>query len=223
MATSTAAWPSTAPGGVATWFGWVASIEADVLLVAESPERAMAARRDLGRIGADGVRAACIVPDLPARRDRRLRVTRRATFADLAAAPPDAGRLVIDVRERHEWVAGHLDGAVHVPVHELASIDIGSIRADDVWVHCAAEFRAAIAASLLEGHGIAATVIDDDFGGRAIGGRPPREGPARARRDRGMTPDANPTNRPTRGRNTRCAPPMPPDSSTAAPPARALP
>ena len=152
-------------GGVASWFGWVDSIEADIVLVAETAEGAEAARRDLVRIGADRVRAACVIPETAGRRDRRLRATRRATFADLAASPSVPGRLVLDVRERQEWLAGHLDGAVHVPAHALAATDLGALTTDDVWVHCAAGFRAAIAASLLERHGIAATVVDDDFAG----------------------------------------------------------
>ncbi len=173
-------------GGVASWFGWVDSIEADIVLVAETAERAEAARRDLVRIGADRVRAACVIPETAGRRDRRLRATRRATFADLAAAPSVPGRLVLDVRERQEWLAGHLDGAVHVPAHALAATDLGALATDDVWVHCAAGFRAAIAASLLERHGIAATVVDDDFAGApSVGLRITR--PVRPSRARGMT------------------------------------
>lgn len=157
-------------GSVATWFGWVASIEDDVLLVADEPARAEAARRELARIGVDGVRAACIAPAIAPARGRRTRATARATFADLAAAAPDPDRLVLDVRERGEWVAGHLQGAVHVPAHALASIDTGPLAARDVWVHCAAGFRASVAASLLERRGIQATVIDDDFAAAAAAG-----------------------------------------------------
>jgi rhodanese-related sulfurtransferase len=36
----------------------------------------------------------------------------------LAAGDAD----LIDVRERYEWDAGHIEGARHVPVHELAAV-----------------------------------------------------------------------------------------------------
>lgn len=33
--------------------------------------------------------------------------------------PIPAGLVVLDVREGHEWSAGHIDGAIHVPIGEL--------------------------------------------------------------------------------------------------------
>jgi sulfur-carrier protein adenylyltransferase/sulfurtransferase len=38
----------------------------------------------------------------------------------LAAVPRDEQPLLIDVREPHEWSAGHLEGALHIPLGELA-------------------------------------------------------------------------------------------------------
>ena len=34
--------------------------------------------------------------------------------------------VVIDVRDPHEWLAGHIDGAVHVPLSALAG-EVGTI------------------------------------------------------------------------------------------------
>lgn len=39
---------------------------------------------------------------------------------DLPASIPD-DLVVLDVREDHEWVAGHIDGAVHIPLGQLMS------------------------------------------------------------------------------------------------------
>lgn len=36
-----------------------------------------------------------------------------------AAAAAQAGALLIDVREADEWEAGHIEGAVHIPLGEL--------------------------------------------------------------------------------------------------------
>ncbi len=42
--------------------------------------------------------------------------------SDLGAADPrgtSAGLFLLDVREPEEWTAGHIDGAVHIPMGEL--------------------------------------------------------------------------------------------------------
>src|SRR6266704_976325 len=61
---------------------------------------------------------------------------------------------VVDTRDEHEWVAGHVPGAVHMYVPDVP------LRADEiprdapVAVHCASGYRAGIAASLLEQAGL---------------------------------------------------------------------
>ena len=44
---------------------------------------------------------------------------------------------VLDVRRNLEWAAGHVDGAVHIPLHELAG-RLGEIPGGELWVHCQA-------------------------------------------------------------------------------------
>ena len=69
--------------------------------------------------------------------------------------------VVLDVRGADEWRDGHLPGALHIPFHELphrareVPVD-GQLR-----VHCAAGFRAAIAASLLSRFGRPPVLVDD--------------------------------------------------------------
>jgi hydroxyacylglutathione hydrolase len=63
----------------------------------------------------------------------------------------DGGRpQVLDVRERHEWDAGHIPGSVHVPYHDIAGVPAGIDPAQPVAVICASGQRAAVAASLLQ-------------------------------------------------------------------------
>ncbi len=54
--------------------------------------------------------------------------------------------MIIDVRDTHEWDAGHIDGAVHRPLgnlpQSLATLD----RSTPVAVHCAGGTRSAIGA-----------------------------------------------------------------------------
>ena len=70
---------------------------------------------------------------------------------------------MLDVRHRSEWRAGHLSFARHVPLPDLGdekhSLPIGQ----PIWVHCAAGFRAAIAAFFLSAWGMRPVLIDDLF------------------------------------------------------------
>jgi hydroxyacylglutathione hydrolase len=61
---------------------------------------------------------------------------------------------VIDVRSRSEWSAGHLPGAVSIPLGELEGRLDELPRGRAIVVHCQSGARAAIAASLLLASGI---------------------------------------------------------------------
>jgi phage shock protein E len=73
-----------------------------------------------------------------------------------AAAPSDphalvaSGARLVDVRTREEFAAGHIAGAVNIPVDELATRlgELGA-RDHDVVVYCASGMRSASAARLL--------------------------------------------------------------------------
>jgi len=64
---------------------------------------------------------------------------------DLAAEWTD-DVTVIDVRRQEEWDQGHLEGALHIPVHRLVDAEMPDGR---LWLHCAAGYRAVLGASLL--------------------------------------------------------------------------
>lgn len=61
---------------------------------------------------------------------------------------------VIDVRSPDEWAAGHLRGAIHIPLaalpERLGEIDAGK----PVVVHCQGGGRSAIAASYMKSRGL---------------------------------------------------------------------
>jgi hydroxyacylglutathione hydrolase len=74
--------------------------------------------------------------------------------AELDAALRGQRVAVLDVRTLAEWSAGHLPGAMNIPLGELPS-RLGELPHDrQLVVHCQAGARAAIAASVLSARGV---------------------------------------------------------------------
>ncbi|HEY1619441.1 MAG TPA: MBL fold metallo-hydrolase [Streptosporangiaceae bacterium] len=150
---------------LATYLGWLIPWGTPLTLLGDTERDVAEAQRELARIGIDRP-AAAISGGL----SRWLDGTAPGSFAvaDFAALAGRAGRadrrdlVVLDVRRRSEWDSGHLRGALHIPLHELAA-RIGEIPPGQVWVHCQAGYRAAIAASLLATVGRDVVAIDADF------------------------------------------------------------
>ncbi|WP_433472596.1 rhodanese-like domain-containing protein [Spirillospora sp. CA-142024] len=165
-------------GSMSTWLGWLAPWGAPLTLLGESPEQLAVAQRELARIGIDHPSAAASgAPEQWAGGDSgRLEHTPVATFTDLSAAragrvpghlpPPDA---VLDVRMAGEWTDGHIDGAVHIPLPDLAH-RLDEIPDGVIWVHCGSGYRAAAAGSLLQRAGRQTVHIDDAYSEAAAAG-----------------------------------------------------
>ncbi len=66
------------------------------------------------------------------------------------------------MRRDSEWADSHLDGAVHIPLHELAG-RLGELPDGEIWVHCQSGYRAAIAASMLAARGRDVVAVYDSF------------------------------------------------------------
>ena len=137
------------------------------------------AQRDLARIGVDRIAGMAGPP-----REWRGEAPRLASYpvSDFAALAADLARdqpvAVLDVRRRLEWSGGHIEGALHVPLHQLPG-RLPDLPPGPIWVHCQAGYRASVAASLLDAAGHAVTAIDDDFGSAARAGLPVTSRPGR--------------------------------------------
>ena len=141
-----------------TYLGWLLPEDAALVLLAETAKAIATAQVDLARIGIDTVAGQLVGPVPPAVDDR---VTDRYPvrgFADLARTD-DRANVALDVRRLDEWQTGHLDRAVHVPLHELES-RMDQLPPGTLWVHCASGFRAAIAASVLARAGRDVVLVD---------------------------------------------------------------
>jgi hydroxyacylglutathione hydrolase len=144
-----------------TYLGWLLSEETALVLVGEHADVVQQAQLDLTRIGIDRLAGhyAGPLPHPPAGGARSYPVR---GFADLHRALRRPDVVALDVRRQDEWDAGHLEGALHLPLHELEERR-AEIPPGTVWVHCAAGFRAGIAASLLERAGRRVVLVDDNF------------------------------------------------------------
>ncbi|GHE97274.1 MBL fold metallo-hydrolase [Streptomyces fumanus] len=151
-------------GRLATYLAWLMPWGRPVTLLADTPERIAAAQRELTRVGIDRPAAAATGDSAGwIRAGERLASFPRARFADLADARERGDDVVVlDVRRDSERAGGHVDGSVHLPLHELHG-RIGEVPDGVVWVHCAGGMRAAIAASLLDAAGRDVVAIDDGF------------------------------------------------------------
>ena len=138
------------------WAGAVLDYDRDTILIAgdDGADAARAAARDLVMIGFDRVagwidsEAAAHLGNAPAR--GLLHVT-----VDEVAPQAAAGAVtIVDVRNPSEWEQGHLPGAVHIPLGELADRLAEVPRGKPIVMQCQGGSRSAIAASVLDASGI---------------------------------------------------------------------
>ncbi|MEU3290289.1 MBL fold metallo-hydrolase [Streptomyces longwoodensis] len=160
-------------GKLATYLAWLIPWGKPVTLLADTPEQIAAAQRELARVGIDRPAAAATGdPTGWIREGEQLASFPRARFADLADIRKRGDDVVVlDVRRDSERAGGHIEGSVHIPIHELHG-RIGEVPDGRVWVHCAGGMRAAIAASLLDAAGRDVVAVDDGFDAAADAGLP---------------------------------------------------
>jgi hydroxyacylglutathione hydrolase len=160
--------------------GWLLPSGTPLTLIGDSPGQVVAAQRDLARIGIDRIVGIAGPPTEWGAGRPPLASYPVSDFDGLAAALRDQQPVaVLDVRRRLEWSAGHIDGALHVPLHRLPG-RLPDLPPDPIWVHCQAGYRASVAASILHAAGRAVTAVDDDFGRAALAGLPFIASPAAA-------------------------------------------
>ena len=157
-------------GSFATYLGWLIPWGTPLTLLGETPAQVAEAQRELVRIGID--RPVAHATGGPQEwSDRPLASYPTATFADLAQVRHHREVVVLDVRRGEEHAAGHIAGALTVPLHELPA-RVAEVPEGEVWVHCAGGYRASVAASLLAASGRHPVAVDDDFGRAAPAGLP---------------------------------------------------
>jgi rhodanese-related sulfurtransferase len=90
---------------------------------------------------------------------------------DQAAKLQADGAVLLDVREPHEWVAGHAPGAVHLPLERLHQLPGDLVRATVLTV-CRSGRRSGAAARSLAAAGIAVHNVAGGMSAWAASGLP---------------------------------------------------
>ncbi|TCM50615.1 MBL fold metallo-hydrolase [Kribbella sp. VKM Ac-2568] len=148
-------------GAFSTYLGWLIEWGTPVTLLGETAGDVAQAQRELVRIGVDRPAAhATGGPERWATGPQAAFPT--GTFADLEQVRHHRDVVVLDVRRTDEHRSARISGAVNIPIHELPR-RLNEVPAGEVWVHCAAGYRASIAASFLDATGRTLVAIDDDF------------------------------------------------------------
>ena len=148
-------------GQFSTYLGWLIPWGTPVTLLGDTPEQVAEAQRELVRIGIDSPAAAATgAPEDWT--DGPLGQLQLASFADLEQVRHHREVVVLDVRRLSEWRESHIDGAVHIPLHELLE-RLAEIPRAEIWIHCAGGYRASIAASFLLANGHHVVSVNGSF------------------------------------------------------------
>jgi hydroxyacylglutathione hydrolase len=134
-----------------TWVGSLVPYTVDVVLLAatEAADVVARARADLRRIGMDRVIGWAVSDDVLAAWESSGGAVGHVEWRAVTSAAVRDGTLpVLDVRGRSEWAGGHLPGARHIPLGELAD-RLDELPRGPFGVQCQSGARSAIATSLL--------------------------------------------------------------------------
>ncbi|HEX4895150.1 MAG TPA: rhodanese-like domain-containing protein [Solimonas sp.] len=101
-------------------------------------------------------------------------------LAERLAQTPAAATL-LDVRTAEEFAAGHIEGALNIPVQELEG-RLSELPADaPVIVYCRSGRRATQAAAVLRGRGLTVTEVEGSFLAWQAAGLPEAQAPSAPR------------------------------------------
>ena len=101
-----------------TWAGWLAPYDRELLLIVDAQTSAEQIARDLALIGLDKVRG--FVPSAELAGRGHLQSTKTITTEQIDSMLDKPDVLVLDVRGRSEYEAGHMPGARNIPLGYLA-------------------------------------------------------------------------------------------------------
>lgn len=156
------------------WLGWLAPEDASLLFVLGDAPLERVLEESL-LVGYERF-AGCLDGGLEGWERAGKPIERTALVgADKARRTLVDGAAALDVREPNEFAAGHVEGAIHVPLGDLERRLDELPRDRPIVVYCAHGERSTSAASILERHGVGpAEVLNGGFGAWQEAGLPAR-------------------------------------------------
>jgi len=136
----------------ATWAGSLLDPERPISILADESGRVQRARTLLAEIGLDHI-AGFALRDVREQWSAEASSLQTTPQIDARSLADLDGRTIIDVRGISEWRAGHLPGATHLFLGDLADTSAQLPRDTPIAVYCQGGTRSAIAASLLQAKG----------------------------------------------------------------------
>ena len=139
-------------GQFASWAGSLLKPEVPLLVVAEDFDSVRDARTRLARVGLEKV-SGYLKDGVLAWHEAGLPL---ATIEQISVEElqhrieEKSVETIIDVRRAPEWDAGHIEGAVHLPLNHLTESALSLNRDAKTAVLCAGGYRSSIACSLLQ-------------------------------------------------------------------------
>jgi rhodanese-related sulfurtransferase len=130
-----------------SWLGWLAPADRPLVVVRDIDQDADEIAWQAVKVGYDD-----IAGELDGGMDAWIAAGHDAVATALTHADALGGRRILDIRQRSEFLDGHLPGAVHVELGDLPRRAAG-IRDEPTVVMCGHGERAMGAASLLEAAG----------------------------------------------------------------------
>ena len=138
------------------WSGWVLPERSRVVFMTSDPSQTAEAGRQLLRVGFDRIEGH-VRADIEAWRARGFNISRikQITGPELRQQlDRDADLVLVDVRTAHEWSSGHVAGALHVPMNDVAARAADFDRRSAIATICEHGYRSSLAASLLARAGL---------------------------------------------------------------------
>ena len=120
-----------------------------IVILTTDPEQAERLRAQLAVVGYDDVRGYASPEPGPS--EDALHIPQLEVRT--AAARSVEGAVLVDVRERSEWDAGHAPGAIHIPYEQIRERTRELPLDRPIVMYCASGIRSSLAASMLENSG----------------------------------------------------------------------
>ena len=150
----------------ATWVGWVVPWDQSLVLLSSDPTQHDTMVRQLFRIGYDrlsgylaGGIEAWKSAGLPTEATGRIDLETLRGLSGQAQPP-----LIVDVRQRNEYRAGHISGALNIELGELHDHLDGLPRELPIVTVCASGMRSTLAGSILQRDGRTGLQVVDEGG-----------------------------------------------------------